>query len=115
MYDNIGEKIKGLAKAVFAIGSILFAILGIVLIVTEEEILIILGVISLVMGPLGCWIGSWFLYGFGELIDKTSLIESGINSASKSSKKERIEKIKNLYAKGLITEKEYQNAISKDH
>ena len=74
MYDNIGGKIKGLAKAIFIAQGISMAIVGIVLMCIDED-LILYGILSLILGPVLAWIFSWLLYGFGELIDKVSDIE----------------------------------------
>ena len=74
MYDNIGGKIKGLAKATFIVEAIAAVITGIVLMCIDED-LILYGILSLIVGPVLAWISSWLLYGFGELIDKVSDIE----------------------------------------
>ena len=74
MYENIGSKIKGLATTIFVIEAIASVILGIVLLATDEA-LILLGIITLIGGPIVAWVSSFLLYGFGELIDKTSKIE----------------------------------------
>ena len=74
MYDNIGGKIKGLAKATFIVEAIAAAITGISLMVVEED-LIPVGLLVMLVGPIVAWVSSWLLYGFGELIDKTSKIE----------------------------------------
>ena len=76
MYKNIGKKIRGLAAVIGWIGMILCALAGVVcfiIMATQDEIG--LGIIAL----LGClisaafwWIGTWVMYGFGELIVKTS-------------------------------------------
>jgi len=74
MYDNIGRKIKGLAKAIFIAQGISMAITGIVLMCIDDD-LILYGVLTLILGPILAWISSWLFYGFGELIDKVSDIE----------------------------------------
>ena len=70
MYDNIGGKIKGLAKAVFIVEAIAALITGFVLMVEDED-MILIGLPIMVFGPLVAWVSSWLIYGFGELIDKT--------------------------------------------
>jgi hypothetical protein len=72
MYDNIGDKIKLLAKILFALGAIAAIITGIVLIYHEETRQI--AWIVIVAGPLISWASSWLVYGFGELIDNTNSI-----------------------------------------
>ena len=117
MYDNIGGKIKSLAKASFIFASIVEIIAGLALIASEEMILT--GLLVLVLGPVVSWVSSWMLYGFGELIDKACEIEqntrSGLAKSSAQAKadSERIAKIEKLRSQGLITEEEYQRAISK--
>ena len=120
MYDNIGGKIKGLAKATFIIGIIGAIIVGIVMMVSSDEILIFLGLVVMFIAPVIVWISSLFLYGFGELIDKVSDIERNTRGGERKSLKqdkvdsERIQKIEKLRSQGLITEEEYQQAISKE-
>ena len=70
MYDNIGGKIKGLAKATFIVEAIAAVIAGIALLASEVDDLILPGILSIIVGPLIAWASSWCLYGFGELIDK---------------------------------------------
>ena len=73
MFDNIGGKIKGLAKTVFVISVILFVIagfaLGLMFTLNENPLI---GFISLFgiggIGFLISWIGSFFMYGYGQLI-----------------------------------------------
>jgi len=69
MYDNIGGKIKGIAKAVFIVEAIAAVIAGIALVAIDED-LILFGVLTLILGPAVAWVSSWLLYVFGELIDK---------------------------------------------
>ena len=74
MYDNIGEKIKGLAKVIFILGAVLSFIAGFILILSYL-ILIFAGLLICILGPIFSWILSCVLYGFGELIDKACDIE----------------------------------------
>lgn len=118
MYDNIGGKIKVLAKVIFIIEAIAAAITGIALMATDEYLLPI-GFLVMIAGPIVAWISSWLLYGFGELIEKTCQIERntrGDEIKSESPAKddsERIHTIERLRCQGLISEEEYQQAISK--
>ncbi len=83
MYANIGKKIKMLAKVICWIGIILSCIIGLVnyfLSFPSEEAKIIIrelfiGLAIAAGGSLISWISSFVLYGFGELIDKTSSLE----------------------------------------
>ena len=118
MYDNIGGKIKGLAKASFIVAAIAEVLTGIVLMATDED-MILYGLLVMVVGPIIAWVSSWFLYGFGELIDKACDIERNTRGGERKSEaqakidSERINKIENLRSQGLITEEEYLQAISK--
>ena len=71
MYDNIGGKIKGLAKTMFIVEAIGAVITGIVLLATDD-VLIFAGLLTLFCGPIIAWVSSWVLYAFGELVEKTS-------------------------------------------
>ena len=121
MYDNIGSKIKGLAKAIFVFETICAVITGIALCSSNEEELIFIGLLIVIpLGPLVAWVSSWLLYGFGELIDNTCEIarntrkHGGKSKAQLDADYERISKIEELRSQGLISEEEYQNAISKN-
>ena len=100
MFTNIGGKIKALAKVVCWIGIILSVIFGIISIVTGNEMsnsryssvdgsgMVTSGWTMLILGPLLSWVGSFVLYGFGELIDRTVSIDeklsAGINREDKA-------------------------------
>jgi hypothetical protein len=78
MFDNIGKKIKILAKVItiigFVISSVIPTILFIYGIINIDLLIIQTGAEILFWGCLFSWIGSFTLYGFGELIDKTTEI-----------------------------------------
>ena len=85
MYNDIGGKIKGLAKAIFIFETFISIVMGFVFIILAAQtpidvvainpsapiIDIISGLLLIVVGPIVAWISSWLLYGFGELISKT--------------------------------------------
>ncbi len=90
MFNNIGKKIKTLAKVVCWIGIIGGIISGLSLIAVGAAgsgitvssngstsfvggmALIIAGVILLVLLPLLAWVSSFMLYGFGDMVDNVS-------------------------------------------
>ena len=79
MYNNIGVKIKVLARIIAWIGIIGSIITGWNLSVeysgyygAEDKVAI--GLSVFLGGPLLSWISSCFIYGFGELIEKTTEI-----------------------------------------
>ena len=120
MYDNIGGKIKGLAKAFFVVESIAAIIGGMVVIVGGNGgLAVFVGILTVFFGPIVAWVSSWVIYGFGELIDKASDIEYNTRSgeikaeAQAKADNERREKLERLRSQGLITEEEYQQALSK--
>ena len=84
MYNNIGGKIKVLAKCIFVIDAIAMFVVGIVLL---SEELIGAGLLTMFLGPVLAWVSSWLLYGFGELIDKASEIAD--NTAKEDKQKEK--------------------------
>ncbi|MBQ6236269.1 MAG: zinc ribbon domain-containing protein [Clostridia bacterium] len=84
MFKNIGRKIKTLALVLFWIELVtgVLAALGggMMLIVTEgrhNTMMIVLGVAIVIIGSglvfLLAWIGSFFMYGLGQLIDDTEI------------------------------------------
>ena len=117
MYSNIGRKIKGLATVIFIFEALVSVITGFYLMSLDEEIILV-GLLVLVVGSVAGWVSSWMLYGFGELIDKVSGIERNTRGGDRKSEtqtyagNERIRKIQMLRAQGLISEEEYQQAIS---
>ena len=88
MYDNIGGKIKGLAKASFIVAAIAEVITGIALMATNED-LIAYGLLVMFVGPIVAWISSWLLYGFGQLIENSDIV-AGRKKASSENHNEQI-------------------------
>lgn len=84
MFDNIGSKIKGCAKAIFFIEAVSFVISGIATI-AEDEDMILVGLLLLIVGPFVSWVSSWLLYGFGELIDNTTYIAGKVANLNSTS------------------------------
>ena len=82
MYDNIGEKIKGLAKVMFIVEAIAAVIGGLVLLVGK---LLAIGLLTLFLGPVVAWVSSWLLYGFGELIDNVCRIAANTRTLKNES------------------------------
>jgi len=77
MFDNIGGKIKTLAKAQFGIGVVAFCIAGISVMSVGN---VLLGILTIGLGLLGSWIGSFFTYGLGELIETSRCRTCAIRS-----------------------------------
>ena len=72
MFNNIGGKMKALAKMICTIGIIASVIGGIALI--GSGVHAIFGILAMILGAFFAWIGTWVLYGFGELIEQTTTI-----------------------------------------
>ena len=79
MFDHIGGKIKAVAKAVCWIGISLSILLGLILLIalsTESPAIgIAVAIPVTVLGAFLSWIGSFTLYGYGELIELSAKIE----------------------------------------
>lgn len=84
MFSNIGRKIKALAKVVCWIGIIGSIIGGISFFVAAGEAYsdggtyVAAGFVVIIVGALLSWLGSFFTYGFGELIDRVQSIDEKI-------------------------------------
>ena len=79
MFSNIGSKIKTLAKVICWLGIIASVAGGAVVIATAYYAtteVVLLGIGIAVLGSLLSWIGSFFAYGFGQLIENTDAIRS---------------------------------------
>ena len=71
MYANIGKKIMTLAVVIAIITMIATFGFGVYLLTDER---IAEGALTMVFGPIACWIAGFFLYGFGRLIDNSDYI-----------------------------------------
>lgn len=91
MFNNIGSKIMKLAKVICWIGIIVSVISGAIMIVGGASLMsnssygsygpsgspvstIVVGVCTIIFGCLFSWIGSFFTYGFGRLIENTDIL-----------------------------------------
>ena len=83
MYDNIGNKIKILAKTVCLLGIIGSVIFGLIVCFGTGEFRAI-GLLYVLIGSIMSWISSFITYGFGELIEKVCSIDKKINFRSLS-------------------------------
>lgn len=91
MWSNIGNKIKVLAKVICWIGIILSVIGGIAIIAGGNAVrsygytygtggTTLTGILVIVLGALGSWVGSLTLYGFGELVDRAMSIDDKLSA-----------------------------------
>ena len=84
MFKNIGAKIKGLAKFIFWVLTIIAVIGGLVIIIqafsnshadSQDKIVsILIGIGVIIVGIIAAWLQNFLLYGFGELVDSNQKI-----------------------------------------
>lgn len=97
MYDNIGGKIKSLAKTIFVLEVLAIVIIGFVAMAQSEgdgetaQIAFIIMLVAFIVA----WISSWFLYGFGEIIEKLCQIEQNTRNSGNKSEAQSQEAIAN--------------------
>ena len=81
-FSDIGKKLKGFALFQTILGIILSIIFGTVSIVMaidhKEQIYLSAGILIIFFGIIISILGSWLLYGFGELVDKTCDISKSV-------------------------------------
>ena len=109
MWDNIGGKIKILAKIIAWVG-IISSVIGFIIFISfalsDDHYMIGtylgIGFCILVIGSIISWISSWFMYGFGELIEKATEIECNtrIGLTGNTTSEKIIDKLENKYEDG---------------
>ena len=67
MFANIGDKIMDLAQFECWIGIIGSILSGIVMMAADGD-MVLYGLLTMVLGSIGAWIGSWFTYAFGQMV-----------------------------------------------
>lgn len=126
MFQNIGKKIKTLAVVVCWIGIAGSVIGGIVMCAVGADssggdLLIGLGIPLIFLGPLFSWIGSFVLYGYGDMITRIRRIEKKLygqeneeeEKSDSAGKNDRLAKLQSLREQNLISEEEYWDAVEK--
>ena len=78
MYTSIGGKIKTLAQIVCLLGIIVSVIYGICFYNTYYWVRS-MGIVIIFGGSLLSWVSSFFTYGFGELIEKATVIAEAVS------------------------------------
>ena len=85
MFDNVGKKIKKAARVLFVMGLVADVLLSILWLAVELVMgdidplgVFALFVVFLVVGSLLTYLCNLLLYGFGELVDKTSCTEEKV-------------------------------------
>ena len=72
MFKNIAKKLKALAKVICWVGIVLSVLAGLLYIFASGDITYaIAGVVAMLLGILLSWVGSFVLYGFGQIVENT--------------------------------------------
>ena len=74
MFDNVGGKLKGLAKVLCWLGIIGSMISAIVMWSRGYGFAIAGGIFTLIIGCLASWLSSLGLYAFGQLVEDTAAV-----------------------------------------
>lgn len=72
LYENIGKKIMNWAKWIFiceAVGAIIAGIAIMVGAADFDDITFVLGIVTILLGPVIAFVSSWLLYAIGQLVD----------------------------------------------
>ena len=120
MFNNIGAKIKKLAEILSGIGIAISIIAGGAVMSFGSDAnsrgdnggTIIIGLLIMIAGSFLSWIGGFFTYGFGELIERTCLIEERSRNSRGFTGGSRLQQLDLLLAQGLITREEYNQKIA---
>ena len=115
-YDNIGGKIKSLAKATFVVETISFIITGIYIFAEGEQLIgdsfLIVAPLLVFLGPFIAWVSSWVLYAFGELVEKTCDNENNTKQILKKLNENTVkEKEPNKVKKSEINKNEKKDPV----
>ena len=116
MYDNIGRKIKVLARTIFVILTVLTVIAGIIYFFiankSGNEFFYFIGILYIILGPVCAWASTLTLCGFGEIIDKLTDIEYNTRKENTKSRSDMIQEIEDSYKNGVISEDSYNNLMN---
>lgn len=81
MFENVGEKIRTLAKLLLLVGVLASGIAMIAIWITGGGMsgrggftIFVFGLLAGALGCLGTWIASMLTYGFGQLIEDTEAL-----------------------------------------
>ena len=77
MFSNIGGKIKSLAQFICWAGIAICIYIGFNIAKDSNDVA--LPILIAIGGGILSWVSSFVLYGFGELIEKTTYINDGID------------------------------------
>ncbi len=86
MYDKIGKQLKSLATVFCVFGILSGLSLGFWIFESINEII---GIAFMIAGPISSWIGYYFVYAFGELVENSSIIAAHYKNAEKEPETEK--------------------------
>ena len=93
MFDNIGNKIKKLATFITTIGITASIIVALFIIMNQSSLWVVAFLIA-ILGSLVSWLGSFLLYGYGELIDQATIsnkkLQTVINKLATEQAKDKV-------------------------
>ena len=116
MFSNVGGKIKKLAVILCILGIIGSVVYAIICFTNSSRYqdLTLYGVLILVVGCLLSWISSFFVYGFGELIERTVSIDErlGRGGSGNRGSGNRADTLRQMRDDGLLTEEEYRERLN---
>ena len=109
MYSNIGGKIKDLAVFVFCLGAVITVLVGCFWMFKLKQLI---GLVWILGGPFFSWLGSFTLYGFGQLVENSDtmvrmskeLLDNGNNKLNSSETLHRRKELPNPYEDDTIDE-----------
>ncbi len=96
-FENVGEKIKKYAKVSFIIEVVSAIITGLSMLFDEDMFEI--GIYVMILGPFAALVVSWFIYAFGELVEKTSQNEQNSRKILEILKENKPERTNNELSK----------------
>lgn len=76
MWNNIGSRLRRLAKITCWLGIVFSVIGGITYIAGGQQDGVITGITVLIVGSFGAWISSWTMYGLGIVVESIEKKES---------------------------------------
>ncbi len=90
MFENISDKIKGVALISTIVGMICSVISGIIMMASQ---MFLMGLLVIFLGCLLSWVGSFALYALGELVEKTNEIAQNTKRLAELNVAEVLEKM----------------------
>ena len=118
-FDNIGGKIKNLAKWSCWITILLIWIaapISFIVLVSEDRTaeLCWIPLVGAIVGPIFVWLGSWVMYAFGEFIEDTHAIRNKYYpTEEEKAKRKAEEKAQREAEKEQLSKSDIEDAASK--